>query len=183
LFVCLFVWSLCLWWSRAQRPGPRRYVASILGRSAGGTLGTHAWGSAGQCRLVTGALGHTVDTHSTRVHTHTCPRTRPATMQAWLVRTHAHTTSRTHMHTHSTGTHACTGVLTRTHTRTRIRTHTRAHGCVRTHLCTRTHMRVQAHAPGVRVERPADVSGAFLLSNDPLLGITGQCRTRPGVPV
>jgi hypothetical protein len=124
LFVCLFVKSLCLWWSRAQRPGPRRYVASMLGRSTGGTLGTHAWGSDGQCRLVTGALGHTVETHSTHVHTHTCPRTRPAPMRAWLVRTHAHTTSRAHMHTHSTGTHACTGILTRTHARTRIRTRT-----------------------------------------------------------
>jgi hypothetical protein len=132
--------------------------ASMLGRSAGGTLGTHAWGSAAQCRLVTGALGHAVDTHSTCVHTRACPCTRPAPMQAWLVRTHAHATHvdrRTHMA--PAPTHAQADTRGRTHAHTHAHVHT-------------------------RMQRPADASGAFLLSNDPLAGIMGQCRTRPECP-
>jgi hypothetical protein len=74
------------------------------------------------------------------------------------------------------GAHAphTTHVNTRTHTAP-APTHAQVYSRIRTH----THTHAHVHT---RMQRPADASGAFLLGNDPLAGITGQCCTRPECP-
>ena len=130
-----------------------RRASDVLTRR--GTLGTHTWARrASAVRLVTGALGHLVKTHSTHVRTHACTSAHPAPAHAcWCAHTltqhtlthaHAHVwhrRPRTRRHTHADA-----------HTHTRIHTHTRA----RTRTCTywRTHT--------VRgCSDPAVVSGAI----------------------
>jgi hypothetical protein len=181
-FVCLFVRSFGVFVvvpcaTAGPAPVRRQHARKVRwGYSGYSHMGLGGPVPAGYGRTRT----HSRHAQCTRAHPHV--HTHTSRTHAGMAGAHARSPpAPTHMHTHSTGTHACTGVLTRTHTRTRIRTHARARA--HTHPCTHTHMRVQAHAPGVRVERPADVSGAFLIRNDPLVEKTGQCRTRPGVPV
>jgi hypothetical protein len=160
LFVCSFVRLECLFVvvpCATAGPAPVRRQHARKAR----------WGYSGYSRMglggpVPAAYGRT----RARSRHAQCTRAHPR-VPAHTSRTHpgmagAHARSRkrrTHMHTHSTGTHARTGMLTRTHARTHIRTRTRAR--LHAHPCTHTHMRIQAHAPGVRVERPADASGAL----------------------